>query len=463
MLNRRDFLKSFAAAGLYCAAPGCLTFCANSKVRLAVIGIGGQGEFDLRQFAKLANLCEVVALCDTDLGAEPTLPALALYPKLPAFHDFRQMFDLMADKIDAVLIATPDHSHFCAAVHALRLGKSVYIEKPLAHSFEECELLMYWAREAAKKGAVTQMGNQGHGGSNLNQYKTYVETGVLANITKVVSHMNMERRWHRWGGKVRGYPAVGVMPSTLDWSSWISSAPFHPYSPDLVRGEWRCWYDYGNGCLGDWGAHIIDMIHQYSLQSALPTRVEISNVTGWNPYVFPVQATVHFRFPATAQHGAIDLEWWEGLHNQPKPPEGFRFDSNVGLFPASTANDGLVDPKLKPGKEIYLADGTIWQGLSHASTLSRVGSAEALPDYEQAPHNHYENFLRAVRGEEETTSPFAVAAPLSQMLCLGVIAQRLNRSLDFDPTTRTIRGDAEATALLKSPPRRPEWDDYYHV
>jgi hypothetical protein len=215
--------------------------------------------------------------------------------------------------------------------------------------------------------------------------------------------------------------------------------------------------------MGDWGAHILDTVHRFTLGGDLPTEISLSNCKGWNPYVFPIQDTLTMKFPATARHGDVTLEWWEGLDNQPKPPPGFRFDSNAGLFPASTANDGLIDPRLKPGKEIYLADGSIWQGLSHASTLTRVGFGGTLPPYEKARSDHWRNFLLAVRGEEEAKSPFRVAAPLSQIFCLGVIAQRLNRGFRFDPVTGDAPGDAEVNRLLMGPPPRAGWETYYTV
>ena len=462
-MNRRSFIKSLAAAGAVPLLPGCISsrgYKANGKVRLACIGIGAQGWYNIGQFVKNGDLCEIVALCDTDIGAPHTLDALRKFPRLPRFTDFRTMFDTMALSIDAVLVATPDHSHFCAVMHAIRLGKAVYVEKPLAHSFRECELLKL-AEE--KYGVVCQMGNQGHSGDNFYQYRDYVAAGELRDVVKVVSHMNMQRRWHKWGGKTSSYPAAEPMPATLDWDAWVSSAPYHDFSKELAYGEWRCWYDYGMGCMGDWGAHILDTIHRFTLEGDLPTEVAISNCTGWNPYVFPIQDTLTMKFPAKGRHGDVTVEWWEGLDNQPKPPEGFRFVSNVGLFPASTANDGLIDPRLKPGKEIYLADGTIWQGLSHSSTLRRVGDSGPLPAFEKAHNNHWRNFLLAVRGEEEAKSPFRVAAPLSQIFCLGVVAQRLNRSFRFDPAAGRVEGDEEANALLQGPLPRKGWEEYYSV
>ena len=199
-MQRRTFLKSMAALGAVQLLPsGCFSAkaCrANGKVRLAAIGVGAQAWYDLQQFAQHADICEVVALCDTDIGAPHTLEALKKYPNLPRFQDFRKMFDAMADDIDAVLVGIPDHSHFCACIHAMRLGKAVYVEKPLAHSFRECELLK---KAAAETGVVTQMGNQGHSGDNFYQFRDYAKNGVLKDVTKVVAHMNMQRRWHKWG------------------------------------------------------------------------------------------------------------------------------------------------------------------------------------------------------------------------------------------------------------------------
>ena len=457
-MNRRGFLSAMLAAGAYPLLPGCFSskaYVANGKVRLAAIGCGAQAWFDLKKLAGNKDICEVVALCDTDIGAPHTEEALKRFPSLPRFQDFRKMFDRMADQIDAVLIGIPDHSHFCAAMHAMRLGKAVYVEKPLAHSFRECELLM--AAEE-KYGVVTQMGNQGHSGANYYQYRDYVQNGVIKDVKKVVAHMNMQRRWHKWGGKTSSYPRGEVMPETLDWEVWCNAAPYHDFSKDLAYGEWRCWYDYGNGCMGDWGAHILDCVHRFTLRGALPTEVSISNVTGWNQFVFPIQDTLTMKFDD------VTLEWYEGLDNKPPLPEGFRYADNKGLFPASTANDGLIDPPLKPGKEIYLADGTVWQGLSHAATLVRVGAQdEKVPAFEKAGSDHWRNFLLAVKGEEEARSPFRVTAPLSEVFCLGVIAQRLNRGFKFDPVGRKAVGDAEVGILLKGPAPREGWEEYYRV
>lgn len=456
-MKRREFLKSVAAVGAMPLLPACFSpkgYAANGKVRLAAIGIGCQAWYDIRELTKNADLCELVALCDTDIGAPHTLECLKKHPDLPRFQDFRKMFDAMADRIDAVLVGTPDHSHFAACMHAMRLGKHVYVEKPLANTFRECELLM----AAEKKyGAVCQMGNQGHSGANYWQFKDYWRKGVLKDVTKVVAHMNNERRWHKWGGKVSGLPKAKPVPATLDWDSWLSVQQHHDYSSDYMVGEWRNWFDFGDGCMGDWGAHIIDCVHEFVLGSTLPNEIAISNVTGWNKYVWPINNTVTFRF------GKIDLEWWEGVQNQPRVPGNFLYKTNKGLFPASAANDGMAEPKLVPGKEIYTKGGD-WQGMSHSSTLIRMGDTSGkVPEFYDPKIDHWRNFLLAVKGEDETHSPFRIAGPLSQVFTLGCIAQRLNRSLKFDPAAKRFVGDDEANALLKGPEPRKGWEEYFNV
>jgi len=462
-VNRRQFLGSAAAAGVFPLLPGCFSpkgYVANEKVRLAFVGIGQQGWYDIRQFGNFPRLFECVALCDTDMGAPHTQACLRKYPGVPRFQDFRKMFDKMAGGIDAVMVATPDHSHFPIAMHAMKLGISVYVEKPLAHTFEECELMM---KAAKKYGVVTQMGNQGHSTVKYHQFKEYVETGLVHDVEKVVVHMNNSRRWHKWQGRLAKLPGPEEIPATLDWRTWLGTARFHEYSKDYVGGEWRAWYDFGNGCMGDWGAHLMDCVHQFLLKGDLPAKVEVAKTAGWNKFVYPMDSTLKFTFPKGNGHDAMELDWYEGAGNLPPLPEGFVFATPDGI-PKNSANDENEKVKLFPGKEMYQRDGTVWQSLSHKHPLHVVGDYDRkLPDYPAEFCTHYEGFLRAVRGEMETLSPFSVAAPLSQVFTLACIAQRLDRGFAFDPSSKRIVGDDEADALLKGAPPAKGWECYYEV
>ena len=145
------------------------------------------------------------------------------------------MFDEMANEIDAVLVATADHAHFCQAMLAMSLGKPVYVQKPLAHTYGQCERLIDMAE---RSGVATQMGNQGHSGANYFQFKAWTEAGVIKDVTRVTAHMNNPRRWHGWGAAVTEYPDE-PLPEGMDWEAWTCSAPEHPFSAKLHPAEWR--------------------------------------------------------------------------------------------------------------------------------------------------------------------------------------------------------------------------------
>ena len=454
-------MKTALAAGAFPFLPGCATF-GRDKVRLACVGIGNRAAEVIRCFEK-TGLVEFAALCDTDLEGEQCAGALGKYPNLPRFTDFRKMLDAMDGKIDAVAVCTPDFSHFPALMDAMRRGLAVFSEKPLAHTFEECELLMASER---KHGVVTQMGNQGHSGANYYQFKHYVETGVIdvSKLTRLVAHMNSARRWHKWNGKVSAFPTGEALPKGLDWDTWLGTATYHAYSKDYVQGEWRSWYDFGNGALGDWGAHTMDCVHEFLLKGDLPTKVDLLKCEGWNQFAYPCATTLAFTFPKNALHDDVRLEWYDGADNWPQLPKGFVFDVPDGI-PRNSANvEDDTSKKLYPGKEMYCKDGTVWQSLSHKHPLHRVGDFDAkLPDYPPETETHYRSFIRAVRGETRTTSPFSVSGRISQLFTLGCIAQRVRRSIVFDPAKGEIVGDEYANYFIKGPRPRKGWEGYYRI
>ena len=463
-MTRRSFTQSAIAAG---AAPffGCASAkFKGDKVRLACVGIGQQAWYDIQQFEK-TGIVEFAAFCDTDLLGKQCRPARKKFPDVPTFTDFRKMLDAMDGKIDAVAVMTPDFSHFPALMDAMRRGLAVFTEKPLAHTFEECELLMAAER---KYGVVTQMGNQGHSGDNYWQFRHYVDNGIIdvSKLTRLVAHMNMSRRWHKWNGKVDGFRTGEKLPKGLDWDTWLGTASYHEYSKDYVQGEWRSWYDFGNGALGDWGAHTMDTMHRF-FDLGLPARIDIENVDGWNAYVFPMQDTLKFRFPAKGKRPDVTLEWYEGLTNTPALPKGFTYyRRRAAAVPPPGGVKAPEKQDLLPGKFFCLSDGTAWQGGSHGSAIFRCGGRQGdVPGYPKPGSDHWKNFLLAVMGKEETRSPFAVAAPLCEVFCLGVIAQRLNRGFSFDPVSKRVIGDVEADALLKGSKGTPRrgWEDFYRV
>ena len=473
MTTRREFLRTaaLASAGLAFSGLSSKTNASSyskimgsgNKVNLAVIGIGNRG-WDIIQDFDRTGLANIVGLCDVDLGADHTKNALAKFPNAKRFTDFREMFDKMGNEIEAVAIATPDFSHFPATMMAMALGKHVFVEKPMARTFHEVQLMIDSAKK--HKNVVTQMGNQGHSEANYFQFKAWQEAGIIKDVTAITAHMNNPRRWHGWDTNIKKFPAAEPIPETLDWDKWLSAQSYHDFNKDLHYGQWRCWYDFGMGALGDWGAHIIDTAHRF-LELGLPEEIIPLKLTGHNDFFFPMSSTIQFNFPKRNNMPPVEITWYDGVDNIPAVPEGYgvsELDPNI----PPVAGSKIQPAKLNPGKEIYSKD-LIFKGGSHGSTLSIIPEEKAkdmankLPEVPRSPSNHYANFLLACQGKEETRSPFEIAGPLSQVFCLGVMAQRLNRKIEFDRGTKRVKNDAFADAFLTGAPPRKGWEEYYKL
>ncbi|KXU36549.1 oxidoreductase [Cephaloticoccus primus] len=466
--SRRSFIQQTALAGGYMALSSSLlgrvkSASANNRVNLACIGIGNRGAQIIRDLYETGQ-CNIVALCDVDMGAKHTEGILREFPDAPRFTDFRKMFDKMGSAIDAVSIGTPDFAHFAATMLALDLGKHVYVEKPLAHTFHENELLIQKARRSPK--VVTQMGNQGHSEASYHQFKAWKNAGIIKDVTRIDVHMNHPRRWHKWDPAMAGFPTPEDIPATLDWDLWQMHTVGHFYSKDFVNGQWRCWYDFGVGALGDWGAHLLDGAHEF-LELGLPREIHPLKLEGHNSFFFPKATTLRYVFPKRKGMPAVDVYWYDGVDNLPEVPAGYGVSGlDPSIPPPST---GKLEPvRLNPGKIIYSKHLT-FKGGSHSAPLSIIPEEKArdmaskLPEVPETTSNHFLNFLRACRGEEKTRSPISIGGPLSQVLCLGVIAQRTGAKIAFDPATKTITNDAFAQALLAGPPPRKGWEEFYKM
>lgn len=464
IVERRSFLRGLIATGAI--APISHPFitraagaAANEKVNLACVGIGNRAAEIINELHK-TGLANIVALCDVDMGAKHTQSILKKFPKVPRFQDFREMFDKMGNQIDAVSVGTPDFSHFPVAILAMSLGKHVYVEKPLAHTFKQVDLLM----AAEKKYKVAcQMGNQGHSEANYFQFKAWTEAGIIKNVTKITAFMNNPRRWH--GKWFEDYLPAQPIPETMDWDIWTATAAEHPFNQGYHNGEWRSWYDYGNGALGDWGAHIIDTAHQF-LNLGLPTEV-VPELKGHNRFIFPQASTLAFKFPARGDLPPVELTWYDGLDNLPPLPANFGgavIDPNI-----PPPSNGKVETKAAPPGKVIYGEGLTFKGGSHASTLQILEKDKAqdmkagMPHVPKSPSNHFKNFLLACKGEETCRSSFEVAGPLCQAMTLGIIAQQVNDTVRFDPETRRITNNKVADALLDGAPPRKDWEQFYKL
>lgn len=459
--SRRDFLKNSALLTAAAAFPNILhSRNAGEKVKLACIGIGNQGGSDVMSLFN-TGLAEIVALCDVDMGAPQTLKVLEKFPNVPRFQDFRKMFDQMGNQIEAVAIGVPDHAHFPITMMALGLGKHVFVEKPMARTFQEIELMMAAAKKYPK--LVTQMGNQGHSEANFFQFKAWKEAGIIKDVTAMTAHMNSPRRWHGWDPNIKSFPAAEPIPSTLDWDIWQGVAQTHDYQKDFVNGQWRSWFDYGLGALGDWGAHIMDTAHEF-LELGLPSEINMLRADGHNAFFYPMSSTIQFKFPKRKDMPAMDITWYDGLNNIPPVPDNYGTTALDPNIPA--ASNGKIQPaKFNPGKIIYGKELT-FKGGSHGTSLSILGDAAKdlkLPEVQKSPSNHYANFLKGCMGQEQTRSRFEIAGPLSQVFALGVLAQRLNAKLKFDRNTKQITNNALANKLLAGPEPRKGWEQYYKI
>jgi predicted dehydrogenase len=441
-LSRRRFLKAAGASSVYSLLPGRVLG-ANEKVNVAFIGCGGMGAGDAKSVFR-TGLVNPVALCDVAMGSAHTAGIEEEFAGVPKFKDFRKMFDRLGKEIDAVTIGVPDHSHFPIAMRAMAEGIHCYVEKPLAHTFQEIELMM----AAEKKYKVScQMGNQGHSGANYHQFKAWKEAGVIQGVTKITAYMNSGRRWHGW--EIDGYP-TDPMPEGLDWDTWLGTAPANPFSKKLHPGNWRSWYDYGNGAFGDWGPHILDTCHRF-LNLGMPHRITAVKRVGPNDLIFPQASTIRFDFPEREGEPPCEITWYDGTRNKPERPEELDEGRKMG----------------NAGKVIYGKELT-FKGSSHGSPLRIIPEskmkdmARDLPKVESGSGHHL-NFIRGVKGEEQTRSPFFVSGPLSQVFCLGVIAQRLGGELEFDRKTKRITNHEVADALLEGPPPRKGWEEYYRL
>ena len=311
-LNRREMLRSTAVtgAGVWLAGHGIArarSVSPNEKLNIAMIGCGGRATANI-EGVKGEN---IVALCDVHANL---LGELAdRFPKARTFRDYRKMFDDFHQQIDAVVISTPDHSHALPSLIAMRLGKHVYCEKPLAWSIQEARLM---AAAAKKYKVATQMGTQGMAMDSARAGVEMIRTGVLGEIQEL--HVWTDRAGKRWPQGVDRPTETPPVPKALDWDLWLGGAPERPYHPIYTPFKWRGWKDFGTGPIGDMGIHNAAM-PLTALQLGVPQSVEILETSGLNSETYPTWAKLRCEFPAKGGRKPVVLYWYDGGK---LPPEG---------------------------------------------------------------------------------------------------------------------------------------------
>ena len=430
MLQRREFLKTAAAVAAAGLIPGCASIkqprriSPNEKLNIAGIGVGGQGAGDLREMAQTEN---IVALCDVDWNhAAHTFKE---YPKAEVFKDFRVMLEKRKD-IDAVMIATPDHWHAPITMAALRAGKHVYVEKPMAHTIEEARLMN---KLAQKTGLVTQMGNNGHGGEGLRLTREWIQAGVIGPVREI--HCWSDRPGKFWTQDLDRPTATPPVPDTLNWNLWLGGAPFRPYNPVYVPRAWRGWFDFGTGALGDMAIHNMDPAF-YALDLEAPVKVE-AQTSPLKTESYPAWQIITYYFAASETRPAVKLTWYDGGKMPPRPPE---------LEPNRKLEDNGI--YFVGDKGTMLCGG--WSGPPRLLPESKMQDMKRPEKTIPRSIGHRQEWIKACKDgkPEDAKAGFAYSAPFTEALLVGNLAARLQKTIEWDSAKMKATNAPEAHALI---------------
>ena len=452
--SRREFLKQGAAAGLGFWTLGGVTLAlepkgSNDQIQFACIGVGGKGGSDSSHAGMFGK---VVAICDIDEG---TLNGKGNeFKEAQKFFDFRELFDKMGDKIDAVTVSTPDHTHAAAAVRAMKLKKHVYCQKPLTWSVQEARLMRKVAKE---NGVATQMGNQGTAHDGIRRAIEIIQSGAIGDIKEV----------HVWTDRPTGYwlqapdmtkrPEETEVPKNIHWNEWLGPAPERPFCGTKQSNgkmayhpfSWRGWRDFGTGALGDMACHTANMAF-LSLELGLPLSIKAES-SEVNPETFQQWATIAYKFAARGKLPPVTLTWWEGTKDGKKN------------LPAKELlqGEGLVNS----GSLFIGEKGTIYSPNDYGAAVTLLPK-EKFKDYkdpEKKLHrwggkdedqHQKEEWVRAIRGGEAAMSNFEYASKLTESMILGNVAIVAGKEIQYDSAEGKITNDTDANKLLSRTPRK---------
>jgi predicted dehydrogenase len=423
-INRREFLKSttLAGAGFWLGSRTVWTEMKspNEKLNIAAIGAGGRGAGDI-DGVKSEN---IYALCDVD--EREAGRTFKNFPKAQVYQDFRVMLEKEAKNIDAVVVATPDHTHAPAAAMAIKLGKHVYCEKPLTHSVYEARVLR---QLAAKHKVATQMGNQGTASGGLRRGVEVLQSGALGPVREL--HVWTNRPiWPQ--GLDRPTETVPV-PRTLQWDLWLGPAPWRPYHPDYLPFKWRGWWDFGTGALGDMACHTLNLPY-WGLKLGAPTSFE-AEASERKPESAPNWSIIRFNFPARGDLPALKMTWYDGGK---KPPQELFEGENI-------SNSGALVVGEK-GKMYSPGDyGENWSLLPKKEFEGYKGPDEWIP---RSPGHHRE-WIRACKGGPPAMSNFDYAGPLTEVVVVGVLALRTGKTIEWDAENLRATNCPEANQYVR--------------
>lgn len=431
--TRRTFLKSTAMAATAAVAfPHVMRsqggVSPNSRLNIACIGVGGRGSNAVAAL-KHENL---VAFADVDEARASK--TFASHPAVRRFQDYRQLFDKVGSNIDAVTISTPDHMHFPIAMVAMALGKHVFVEKPMAHTVEEARIL---ARIAREKKLATQMGNQGHAAEGTRLLREWYQAGILGEVREIHSWTNRPI----WPQGVKTAPdhstRIPVVPKSLNWDVWLGVAAQRPYDPAYAPFNWRGFWDFGTGALGDMGCHQMDGGF-YALDLDAPVSVEAmsANATAISA---PTASVVTYEFAAKGSRPALTWKWYDGSMRPALGPwfeEGRHMPDNstfiVGSKAAVMADANYFTIRIVPETRMQELAPSL-----PAKTIPRIPNGD-----------HFREWAEACKGGTPAGANFDYSARLTEMVLLSNVAIRAQRKIEWDSAAMKVTNVASANQFL---------------
>ena len=419
-ISRRRFLQS-SAAGVTAywtgAALASRKLSANDKLHVGVIGIAGQGTYNLNNVH--AAGAEIVALCDVHESRPGVGKVRERFPRARFYADFRRLLDQKG--IDAVVVATPDHTHAPATVAALKSGRHVYCEKPLTHTVSEARIV---AETAARHRRVTQMGTQIHAGNNYRRVVELIQSGAIGPVGEV--HVWCGKSWGG-GDRPKDTPPV---PKGLHYDLWLGPAPYRPYHPAYLPFQWRRWWDFGGGTLADMACHYMDLPF-WALKLRHPTHIAAEGPPP-HPETAAVWLIVHYQFPARGDLPPVKLTWYDGGKRPPHFAQG--------LLPK-------------------WGDGVLFVG-EKGMLLANYGQHRLLPeerfsDFKRPkpfiPNSigHHREWVEACKNGGSTTCNFDYAGALTEAVLLGNVSYRLGRALTWDAKNLRASNEPDADHFIQ--------------
>jgi predicted dehydrogenase len=396
----------------------------NEKLNIAAIGAGGKGNTDITECMSE----NIIAMTDPDSKRAERM--FKKFPDVPKYTDFRRMFDKELKNIDAVTVSIPDHMHGTVAMWAMERGKHVYCQKPLTRTIWEAREL---AAAAMKYGVATQMGNQGYSNEGARQCCEIIWSGDIGNVTEVHAWTNRPI----WPQGPEVDPKEAPVPSTLDWKAWQGMSKPRPYSPAYLPQNWRGFFDYGCGALGDMACHILGTPNM-AMRLTAPASVECIKQVGKNEHTFPKQSIIRFDFPARGPMPPVKVFWYDG-GLMPERPKGIPEDDKLG--------DGR-NGSLFIGDKGFVTTGEYGE-------RTRLLPDSKMKDYKLPPKlltrspGHYRDWIRAAKGGELSCSNFSVAGPFTEWMLTGVIALKHEGRLDWDSANMRFTNNQEANKWIK--------------